>query len=111
MMQRTENWCREIFRTMKQGGLWAIPRSGMVFRKSGKVLLWVANFPAKRKHENRRPREFQMTYEAFGDAGIPVWKTNIIREFPDMDACWKHYALEGETLHLDQDKPWNQDDD
>jgi len=26
-------WCRQIFASIKPGGVWAVPRSGLVFRK------------------------------------------------------------------------------
>lgn len=35
-------WCKSLFATIKDGGAWAVPRSGLVFRKEGKTLKLVA---------------------------------------------------------------------
>ena len=42
MQQDHINWCRNLFRTLKDGGAWAVPRSGLIFRREGESLRLIA---------------------------------------------------------------------
>lgn len=39
------NWCRNLMAVLKDGGKWAVPRSGLVFQKHDDKLLLVEMLP------------------------------------------------------------------
>ena len=72
-------WCRRMFESLREGGIWGVPRSGLMFRKDGDKLVLCAQMP----HEESMPldanelRTYQdADYEAirwhFKVAGITV---------------------------------------
>lgn len=72
-------WCAELFRVMSQGGVWGIPRSGLVFRKEGTSLVLVSEMPwseemsvTKQQLHAAQLEEFEVVRENFGRAGIEV---------------------------------------
>lgn len=38
-------WCRELFAGLRVGGVWAVPRSGLVFRRDAGELVLVDRMP------------------------------------------------------------------
>ena len=45
---RAENyawWCKRHFASMSEGGVWAVPRSGLVFEKRGGKLVLISQMP------------------------------------------------------------------
>jgi biotin carboxyl carrier protein len=41
-------WCRSLFNSLSEGGAWGIPRSGLLFRKRGDVLVLAGVMPHDR---------------------------------------------------------------
>lgn len=72
-------WCRQTFDMMAEGGVWGIPRSGLVFQRIGDKLVlkdampWSAEMPITADElEAMQLREFEETKEHFAAAGITV---------------------------------------
>lgn len=65
VLEEHKRWCENLVNTLKDGGVWGIPRSGLIFRvdKGGKQLLLVAGDPTS--------TDFPATVENFGAIG---WK-------------------------------------
>ncbi len=38
-------WCRNLFRMLNDGGVWGVPRSGLMFQKRGGKLLLAQRMP------------------------------------------------------------------
>ena len=94
-------WCQHVFRIMQRGGLWGLPRTGLVFRKVGNVLLWVGVIPPKEKWpdlDEAREAEFADNFKHFSKARVAMWRANVIRSFDSMEDAKRHYELEGEML-------------
>ena len=73
------DWCRSIFDLIAEGGVWGIPRSGLLFRKEGNTLRLLASMP----HDPAMPvtpveldvvqaSEFEQVRSHFAAAGITV---------------------------------------
>jgi hypothetical protein len=45
MKQEDIDWSRERFRTLADGGVWGVPRSGLLWEKRGDELVLVARMP------------------------------------------------------------------
>jgi len=78
MSEHTE-WCRRHFASMKDGGAWAIPRSGVIFRRRGNELVLTERMP----HDPAMPitaeqllaqqrDEFLINKREFALAGVTV---------------------------------------
>ena len=39
------DWCRNLFASLNEGGVWAVPRSGLIFNKRGNTFVLVARMP------------------------------------------------------------------
>jgi hypothetical protein len=80
-------WCRELFDKMAVGGIWTIPRSGMVFRKDADCLTWVAVVPPLDEFvidmSAIRKIEFKETRKMFDKAGITVVKADHVEQCTD----------------------------
>jgi hypothetical protein len=97
-------WCREMHTLIAHGGLWGLPRTGLVFRKTGNVLIWVGVIPPKlRLHDidAAREQEFEQNLRNFSDAGVPMWRANTLKHFDSMEDAQKYYRIEGEMLTED----------
>lgn len=79
MKQEHVEWCRKLFAQLRDGGSWGIPRSGLVFRKHGDVLVLAARMP----HDPAMPvtpeqlvaqqdADYEGTRRHFAEAGITV---------------------------------------
>jgi len=104
-MTEYASWCQTLFAKLNQGGVWGMPRSGLVFRKTGKVLLLVGTIPPELPLPSEiladaREGDFDATAEAFASGGIPVWRANVLRHFDSMDAVKEHYGHDGETARV-----------
>jgi hypothetical protein len=99
-------WCRHMHRIIAQGGIWGLPRSGLVFRKTGNVLLWVGTIPPATRIppallDEAREHEFEENFKNFSKAGVAMWRANVIRHFDSIDDAQRHYNVEGEVLTAD----------
>ena len=73
-------WSRNHFRMMSDGGTWAVPRTGLMFRRRGDTLVLNARMPhdpampitAAQLDEQQRG-EFESIKEHFQAAGIKVF--------------------------------------
>jgi len=72
-------WCRRLFDSLADGGTWAIPRNGLIFRRRGDRLVLTLRMP----HDPQMPisaaqlraeqdQGFEDTRVHFGAAGIAV---------------------------------------
>jgi hypothetical protein len=74
-------WCRQMFRSLNVGGVWCVPRSGLVFVKGPEPLVmklqekmpWAEGMPldAEELREFQRD-DFNVIKFAFKQAGIEV---------------------------------------
>ncbi len=80
-------WCGRHFDMIREGGVWAIPRSGMVFSKRGGRLELVAAMPwipemegtiTREELRAQQTLEFSAVRRHFGAAGI-----DVVRPEPD----------------------------
>lgn len=79
-LKRTDvEWCSKLFALLEEGGVWGIPRSGLLFRKEGNQFVLYAHLP----HEPPMPitveelleqqnAEFEIVREHFAATGIEV---------------------------------------
>jgi hypothetical protein len=88
--KRTEkhrDWCRSLFASLADDGVWAIPRSGLLFTKRDGKLLLIAKMP----HDPEMPisaeelnaaqeADYEYTKQHFGEAGITVDKSDTMKE-------------------------------
>jgi hypothetical protein len=72
-------WCKAQFQMLADGGVWAIPRSGMIFQRRGdelhlhQVMPWSTDMPiSKAQLEEQQNDEFEAVRIHFEAAGIPV---------------------------------------
>jgi hypothetical protein len=72
-------WCRQMFASLAEGGVWGIPRSGVVFRKEGDALVLTESMPYDEsmpltfaQFTEQQNGEFETVREHFAAAGIEV---------------------------------------
>jgi hypothetical protein len=75
-------WCKRLFDGLKDGAIWGVPRSGMIFRRHGDKLVWEEQMPhmadmpiSATQLEEQQEREFESISAHFGAAGIKVLKS------------------------------------
>lgn len=82
-------WSRRHFALIKDGGMWAVPRSGLIFRRQGDRLVLTESMPwepAMRETitpaqlAEQQADEFNGIREAFGAAGIEVVRKEDLNE-------------------------------
>lgn len=84
-------WCRSTFEKLNDDGVWAVPRTGMLFRKNktARTLVWVASFPHEENFgvppETARISDFMNIRHEFAKAGIPVELGFPIEEYASVD--------------------------
>lgn len=79
-------WCRNMFASIKDGGTWGIPRSGLIFTRRGEKLVLTTSLPADVANipitENQLRELQEDDYEAtkahFAAAGIVVEKAKEV---------------------------------
>ena len=69
-------WCRQHFALMGEGGVWAVPRSGLVFTKRDGALVLTA----------RMPWTDELAAAAAGGADVPRSPAEL-RAYQDADAA------------------------
>jgi hypothetical protein len=78
-MSRYDGWCRNLFDSFEDGGIWAVPRCGLVFQKRGNAFVLISKMP----HEWEMPltseqldevqrNEFKSVKKYFGEVGIDI---------------------------------------
>lgn len=72
-------WCRSLFDTLNEGGVWGVPRSGLIFRKDGDALVLYATMPhdeemplTSEELREQQEDEFESVRAHFGAAGVDV---------------------------------------
>ena len=74
-------WCRAQFNLIRDGGVWAVPRSGMIFTREGDRLVLTAEMPWMPEMEGtitpeqlraQQAGEFESIRRHFAEAGITV---------------------------------------
>lgn len=72
-------WCRRLFDSIRDGGTWAIPRSGLIFNKHGNALVLVESMPwsdelpiTEAQLREQQDSDYEGCVEHFGLAGIEV---------------------------------------
>jgi hypothetical protein len=73
-MDKHTAWCLDLFKSMKDGGIWGIPRSGLVFQRRGddKLVLISAMPVVDPRLVEQQESDFEQTRIEFGLAGIEV---------------------------------------
>jgi len=79
MRQVDVTWSRNLFDSMKDGGTWAVPRSGMIFQRHGNELVLMTAMPhmaempiTPKQLTEQQDGEFKSIKAHFEAAGIPV---------------------------------------
>jgi hypothetical protein len=65
------DWCRRLFATLRDGAVWGIPRSGIIFRKRG-AGLFLQHAIGRSVEGISADEEYQAVKRHFQAAGIPV---------------------------------------
>ena len=81
-------WCAMHFALMREGGVWAVPRSGLLFRKEGGRLVLFAEMPwmlemegviTRAQLREQQDEEFRANREHFAAAGIEVVRSEALQ--------------------------------
>lgn len=74
-------WCKTMFAMLDDGGMWGIPRSGLIFRKRGAELVLTSSMPydpampiTEAQFIEQQAHEFDSVQRHFAAAGISVTK-------------------------------------
>ena len=75
-------WCRNLFDMIAEGGVWGVPRSGLVFRKQSGCLVLQDRMPydpdmielgiTEEQLQEQQDGDFEAIRTHFEAAGIPV---------------------------------------
>jgi hypothetical protein len=72
-------WSRQLFDTMRDGGVWGVPRSGLLYVKRGNRLVLTARMPydpampiAEKQFDEQQHADIELIKQHFGAAGIVV---------------------------------------
>ena len=72
-------WSRNHFRMLREGGTWAIPRSGLIFIRRGNELQLIARMPhdpampcTREQLQEQQDADFDGVKDNFGAAGVTV---------------------------------------
>jgi len=75
----TDNWCRQMRRSLREDGRWGIPRSGLIFAKQKGQLVLVAEMPhvpempiTAEQLKRQQDSDFNATVDHFGRVGVKV---------------------------------------
>ncbi len=75
------DWCRQHFAMIREGGVWAVPRSGIIFTKRNGGLVWTVAMPWMPEMEGtitaeqlaeQQESDYEAIREHFRVAGIEV---------------------------------------
>ena len=67
-------WCRSLMASVAEGGVWAVPRSGLVFSKRGDELVLIS----------RMPWMLEMEFAALNGLDVPA-SAEELRAYQDED--------------------------
>jgi hypothetical protein len=74
-------WSKRLFESIKEGGIWAVPRSGLIFKKHEKKFTLITTMPhvegmpmTARQLTKYQKQDFKVIRKHFKAAGIPVVK-------------------------------------
>ena len=86
---RPENWawwCKIHFRSMAEGGVWAVPRSALVFQKRGDKLVLILRLPVSEIMEEIAKEGKEVSYD----------EAEVLRiQDEDFEAIREQFALAG----------------
>ncbi len=76
-------WCRMTFDSLVEGGIWGVPRSGLMFRREGETLWQTPSMPyhpempiTPEQLDEQQAGEIDAISEHFAAAGITVFRLN-----------------------------------
>lgn len=69
-------WCRNVFRALNEGGVWGVPRSGLVFTKRGEELVLTERLPAS-VEQSRTYQGEDLQLRAYQDEDFEVIKAHF----------------------------------
>jgi hypothetical protein len=76
-------WCRNLFDGLAEGGIWGIPRSGLIFTRLGDKLVLTAAMPwdpampiTEAQLAEQQNGEFEAVRENFAAAGVTVERSS-----------------------------------
>jgi hypothetical protein len=79
MSEQVTEWCRQVFRTLAEGGTWAIPRSALIWKKQGNALVLIGKMQYHRdlpmteaEWIEHQQSDYDATKEEFEKAGFEV---------------------------------------
>lgn len=74
-----DKWCRQMWASLNEGGVWGIPRSGLVFSKRNGKLVLIECIPHMEEMpvtaaqlKRQQDSDFDATVEHFGRVGVEV---------------------------------------
>jgi hypothetical protein len=72
-------WCSDLFESLAEGGVWGVPRSGLVFRKDDGALVLIEQMPhfpgmpmTAAELTDAQDADFAAIRREFERAGVPV---------------------------------------
>ena len=81
MISQHNNWCRGLFNSLIDGGVWGVPRSGLTFQRKGDEFRLLDRMPFQEgiaanaaEWESLQDADYETIKEEFEKAGIPVRK-------------------------------------
>jgi hypothetical protein len=79
MSQSYVAWSKHLFSTIKEGGTWAVPRSGLIFKKSSGSFILTNRMPWEsgmsvgfKEFDNYQKEDYRLIAKHMKEAGIPV---------------------------------------
>jgi hypothetical protein len=101
----TASWYRLLYNKLPEGGLWIIPRSGMVFRKQDDSFVWVGTIPCndplyRMAPDFARDAEYEAAREHFATADIVVMKAGKLECYANAEAAKLRWKLKGKLVDL-----------
>lgn len=73
------NWCRRQFNLLNDGGMWGVPRSGLLFQKTSTALILIDRMPyteempiTEQELLDYQQQDFELIQHMFGLAGIEI---------------------------------------
>jgi hypothetical protein len=92
LMSADAQWSKNLFASLNEGGVWGVPRSGLMFRKRGKEFVLFARMPhmkempiTARQLRRQQNSDFAIIREKFAEAGIKVRKEVVMTRFSNME--------------------------
>jgi len=72
------DWCRKLFDSLREEGVWAVPRSGLKFKRRGDQLVLIERWPEF--DARNQQADFELTRHHFKHAGIEVVDESNVEE-------------------------------